>query len=413
MMITKEYEKVDKITEISEAVRLHYLNDDKFNTNLISIVWTIPAKRETATLTALIAEALRLGENGDRALLEEKLSEMYGAVFDSFVIQKGGRQLLTLNIECVSDSAAEEKVFKNAVSLIRRTIESKITEKALMQAKSRLKNTLLEKNDSSAQYAVERLIDITYPDDAFSVHCGGYASDIDDISVRELNEMFVQLKKSSHTDIFINGEVDYDIAVEVAKSFIGRRNNVEKLPIDEIKEIGGTAEKAEKRNIGQSRIAMAYTSELKSWGKEWCIGLVLREILCGSGSSVLYDSVRQEGGLCYYIGGRLMRFRMLYVIDAGVSAGNEKKTVELIEKGIKNLCVNEDKLNYAKKAVERDFKAAEDRRSGVVNEKLNEMLLGVTINHDIHKDLEGITVKDIIEAANGLKIKGVFIIEAE
>ena len=44
MMITKEYEKVDKITEISEAVRLHYLNDDKFNTNLISIVWTIPAK---------------------------------------------------------------------------------------------------------------------------------------------------------------------------------------------------------------------------------------------------------------------------------------------------------------------------------------------------------------------------------
>ena len=61
---------------------------------------------------------------------------MYGAVFDSFVIQKGGRQLLTLNIECVSDSAAEEKVFKNAVSLIRRTIESKITEKALMQAKS-------------------------------------------------------------------------------------------------------------------------------------------------------------------------------------------------------------------------------------------------------------------------------------
>ena len=41
------------------------------------------------------------------------------------------------------------------------------------------------------------------------------------------------------------------------------------------------------------------------------------------------------------------------------------------------------------------------------------MLLGVTINHDIHKDLEGITVKDIIEAANGLKKKVVFIIEAE
>ena len=71
MMITKEYEKVDKITEISEAVRLHYLNEDKFNTNLISIVWTIPAKRETATLTALIAEALRLGKTETERYLKK------------------------------------------------------------------------------------------------------------------------------------------------------------------------------------------------------------------------------------------------------------------------------------------------------------------------------------------------------
>ena len=63
MMITKEYEKVDKITEISEAVRLHYLNEDKFNTNLISIVWTIPENRETATLKSLIDETLRHEEN--------------------------------------------------------------------------------------------------------------------------------------------------------------------------------------------------------------------------------------------------------------------------------------------------------------------------------------------------------------
>ena len=42
-MIAKEYEKLDAMTEISEAVRLHYFNEGKFNTNFISIVWTIPA----------------------------------------------------------------------------------------------------------------------------------------------------------------------------------------------------------------------------------------------------------------------------------------------------------------------------------------------------------------------------------
>lgn len=412
-MITKEYEKTDQITEISEAVRLHYFNEDKFNTNLISVVWTVPAKRETATLMSLVAESLRLGEDGNRVSLEEKLSEMYGAVFEAFILQKGGRQLLTLSMECASDSAAEEKVFKNAVSLMRGIIEEKITENAMNQAKSRLKNSLLEKNDSAAQYAVERLIDITYPEDSFSVHCDGYASDIDDISLRDLNEMFIRLKKSAHMDIFISGEVDYDKAVEAAKSFVGRRSGVDKLPIDEIKEEGGSAEKIEKRNIGQSRIAMAYTSKLNPWGKEWCTGLVLREILCGSGSSVLYDSVRQEEGLCYYIGGRLMRFRMVYVIDAGVSAGNEQKTVELIEKGIENFCISEERLESAKKAVERELKSIEDRRSGIINEKLDEMLLGVTVSHDIQYDLDSIDIKDINDAVKGLSKKGLFIVTAE
>ena len=39
------------------------------------------------------------------------------------------------------------------------------------------------KNDSPAQYTVERLIDTVYPDDAFSVHCDGYKEDIDKIKI--------------------------------------------------------------------------------------------------------------------------------------------------------------------------------------------------------------------------------------
>ena len=125
-MIAKEYEKLDAMTEISEAVRLHYFNEDKFNTNFISIVWTIPASREKATKLSLLAECLRLGKNGDRAALEENLAEMYGAVFEATVLQKGGRQLLALNMECVTDNAAQEKVYKHASTLLKEIVETKI-----------------------------------------------------------------------------------------------------------------------------------------------------------------------------------------------------------------------------------------------------------------------------------------------
>lgn len=412
-MIAKEYEKLDAMTEISEAVRLHYFNEDKFNTNFISIVWTIPASREKATKLSLLAECLRLGKNGDRAALEENLAEMYGAVFEATVLQKGGRQLLALNMECVTDNAAQEKVYKHASTLLKEIVETKINEDALKQAKNRLKTMLMEKNDSAAQYAVEKLIDIVYPEDGFSVHCDGYIEDIDGISVKELNDLYIELKKSAHTDIFISGDIEDEKALETAKSFISRRDDVDKLPVDEVKEAGGCAEKTENRGIGQSRIAMAYTTRLNAWGKDWCTGLVLREILCGAGASVLYDSVRQEEGLCYYIGGRLMRFRMVYVIDAGVAPGSEDKTVKLIEKGIEGCCIDEKQLDSAKKAVLRDLKAMKDRRTGEINECMNEMLLGVTVEHHAEDDIEAITISDIRNAIKGLNKKGVFIVAAD
>ena len=57
---------------------------------------------------------------------------------------------------------------------------------------------------------------------------------------------------------FISGSVDEGLALETAKGFVFRRGEINKLPADEAKAAGGCAEKTEKRNIGQSRIAAAY-----------------------------------------------------------------------------------------------------------------------------------------------------------
>ncbi len=411
-MMTEKHDKTGDITEISEAVRLHFFDNRRFNTNVISIVWTIPAERDKATKTALIAEILRMGAKGDRNALEERLAHMYGATFESVVLQKGGRQLLALSMEFLTDSVANERVYKNAAALLKEAVEMRFAESALKRASKSLKTILMTKNDSAAEYAVEGLIDIVYPDDSFSIHCEGYAEDIDTIDVRELNEFFNELRESAHTDIFICSHIDGEKAVDTAKSFIGRRRNINRLPVDEAVIAGGLAEKSESRKIGQSRIAVAYTTGLKPWGRQWYTTLVMREVLCGAGASVLYDKVRQQNGLCYYIGGRLMRYRMVLVIDAGVEAGSEEKTVKLIDDGIKGFFLDKDALDAAKKAVMRDFAAVRDRRFGMMNEKLNEMLLGITIDHDYKKEINSITMQEVATAVKKLHKKGVFTINA-
>ena len=410
-MLTEELIRTETMEEISKAVRLHYFKEDKFNTNVISVVWTIPAKRDTATKVALLSECINSGKNPKER--EKLLAEMYGAVFESSIVQKGGRQLLALSFECVTDKAAGEKLFKNAVSFMRDALDTKVTEDMLEKAKNRLNNSLDMKNDSPSQYAVERLIDTVYPDDAFSVHCDGYKEDIDKIKCSELNDLFNDFKTVGHTDIFISGDVDRETAVMAAESFVKRRDEVEKLPIDEVHTIENPRSKTEKRNVGQSRVAVLYSSDLDAWGKEWYTALVLKEILCGAGSSLLYDNVRQKNGLCYYIGGKIMRFRMAYVIDAGVAPGNEEKTVELIDECIKNFCVDEDCLKAAKMAVVRDIKASSDRRMGRINNAMNKMLLGITIDHDFEEDIKEITLEDIRKSVQHMTRKGVFVLAAD
>lgn len=412
-MLIGEYEKTENMVEICEAVRLHCINEERFNTNFISVVWTMPIEKHRATKIALIAEALRLGPNGDRKYLDEKLAEMYGAVFEASVIQKGGRELLTLNMEVVKDENAGEKVLKNAASLMKEIISGKISDTAFRQACGRLKASLAERDDTAAIYAVESLIDMVYPNDPFSIHCSGYADEIDKITLKEVNDLFGWIKSMGHTDIFISGSVEKGMAEEIARSFIPRRSEVKKLPIDKAEPAGGCAEKTEKRNIGQSRIAIAYTLDLDNKSKDYYTALILKEILCGAGSSVLYDRIRQDEGLCYYIGAKLMRFRMLYVIDCGVAPKSEEKTIKLIDECINRYCVEEKLFEAAKKSVMREIKAGEDRRSGAVNKIINEMLLGITDDEDAEKIIDSITLTDVRKAEFGLKRKGVFIVAAE
>lgn len=406
---TNNYEYI----EISEGVRLHYFIENRFSTNFISVVWTIPAERESATKIALLAECLKLGKGGDRSSLDKKLSQMYGANLDAAVLQKGGRQLLSINMECVTDKAAGEKLFKHAIELVKTMINEKINEKALNEAKNRLKTSIEQKRDSTAQTAVERLIDVVYTNDAFSVHCDGYIDDIEEITLYDINDVFCELKSVAPTDIFISGDVEKNIAVKAAESFVLRRGEILPLPADDENITAGCAEKSEGRAIGQSRIAAAYSTSLSPYGKDWCTAMVLREILCGSGGSILYDNIRQKEGLCYYIGGRIMRFRMIYIIDAGVGKGSEEHTASLIDESIKSAKINDIQLQKAKRAVLRDERFTDDRRTGKINRTINNMLLGITDNPSIENDINSVTLSDVQEALSGLVKKGVFILYAE
>ncbi len=74
----------EKIIDIKEGIRAHLIETDFFKTNLICVMLTVPIKKETVTLNALIPFLLKRGTNSlkDQSEINKKLEEMYGASYD-------------------------------------------------------------------------------------------------------------------------------------------------------------------------------------------------------------------------------------------------------------------------------------------------------------------------------------------
>ena len=93
------------IKEIKKGIKIHYINTDKFKTNLVAIFLTTDLDKEAVTKNALIAPVLTRGTTKmpTQEEISKALEGMYGALFDCGIEKKGNNQILKFYIESVND----------------------------------------------------------------------------------------------------------------------------------------------------------------------------------------------------------------------------------------------------------------------------------------------------------------------
>ena len=67
--------------QIKNGITIHYLNTDKFKTNLIALFLSTPLTREYVTYDAMLTAVLRRGSKNfeTQEKISKELEEMYGA----------------------------------------------------------------------------------------------------------------------------------------------------------------------------------------------------------------------------------------------------------------------------------------------------------------------------------------------
>ena len=213
-----------QIRELKEGIKIHYINTNKFKTNLIAIFLTTDLNRETVTKNALIAPVLTRGTMNmpTQEEISKKLEEMYGALFDCGIEKKGNNQVLKFYIESVNDRflpvSNENLLAKTLETLLEIVFSPYIENNAFKkeyveQEKNNLKQVIEGRKDNKAKYALERCMEEMYKEDNYELYRLGCVEDIEQIDEKNLYEQYQNLINNCKIDIFISGILSKSISI--------------------------------------------------------------------------------------------------------------------------------------------------------------------------------------------------------
>ena len=225
------------IKEIKQGIKLHCIDTNKFKTNLMSVIITIPLNREKITFDTIIPAVLKRGtkELKSQEEISKKLENMYGASFDCGIEKIGDNHVIKFYLESLNDNFIPENnlqnISKDSIDLLLDIIfnpfieNNKFKEEYVESEKGNIKLLIESKIDNKDQYALNRCIEEMYKNKPYGLYKYGYVEDLDKINSQNLYNYYLELINTSKIDIFVSGELNIKEIIDNVKN----NENIKKL----------------------------------------------------------------------------------------------------------------------------------------------------------------------------------------
>lgn len=229
--------------EIKRGIKLHLIETNKFKTNLITVVITMPLSRENVTLNTLIPAVLKRGtkELNSQEEISKKLEEMYGAEFNCGIEKIGDNHVLKFYLETLNDNFIPKEDKKNlskeGLNLLLDIIFNPFLENGSFKKeyveseKNNIKLLIESKIDNKNAYALNRCIEEMYKNEPYGLYKFGYTEDLQNINSKNLYKHYENIINKAKVDIFYSGDVNK----EEIESYIKENENIKALQGREIK----------------------------------------------------------------------------------------------------------------------------------------------------------------------------------
>lgn len=375
---------------LRDGIDLHIIDAPKFKTNLMSVYFNIPLRRETVTKAALLPSVLKRGCSKYPTMkdMSRRLDDLYSASVSAGVRMKGDGEVLFFTAEYISDKFIGEKLSAQIAEFLHDFIFSPLTENGGFNKeytageKVNLKNAILGLVNDKKAYTEFKCREAMFGKEGYGMFEAGYAEDLDGITPINLYEFYKDVLNKSKIDIFISGTVDDETVGDVERilgsAFEDRDANYIGTTVAESE---GTELKtvSEEADVVQSKLCMGMRCGIQPVGDEFYAITLASCIFGGSPFSKLFANVREKLSLAYYAVARYSRFKSVMMISSGIQTENYQAAYDEIMLQFKKMQdgeIDDFEIESAKKYLANAYHSLSDSLRGMEDYYLSQCIMG-------------------------------------
>lgn len=396
--------------------------NNKFKTNEIALFLTMPLKKETITMNALIPMILRRGSKNypNQLLISKKLENMYGAGFNCGIDKSADYCVLKFYIETVANKYLpnNEDLTQEAIDMLMDIVFNPLVvnegfdKDYVQQEKENLCKIIDARKDDKQAYAFNRCIEEMFKDEPYGIYKFGSKEDLKNINEKNLYEYYKKMIEECRCDIFING-IDAN-KVQIKDDKKANNNEIKEIEKNEKQSIDNEEKVVnETMNVVQGKLVIGLNAKYEN---KFAISMY-NAILGGGANSKLFQNVREKASLAYSAGSRYIRRKDSIFIITGIELKNYDKALKIIKEQLEEMKdgnITDKEFSDAKQLVLATLKLIPESQEDMISFDFDQNLFKENLSfEEYYKNIEKITKDDVIKAAQNVSINTIYYLKNE
>jgi predicted Zn-dependent peptidase len=413
------------IKHIHKRLNLYCIQTEKFKTDLMGVYIKRPLSGQEVAYNTLISRILARGTQKypTTKKLQSVLDASYGMILVSDVVKQGSYHILQFRLQFPNERYIRDKgIFEKGLDIMREVIFNPlVTDGAFdqgffKQEKANLIDELTSRENDKMTYALDRCIEHMF-DDGYGEYVYGSIESLEAVDPKALYDHYLKIIHDSLFDVCIMGDLQEKAVEDLVQEYIDIDEN--QFLDYQVKERHHRVEQVRYREdvlpSKDGRLVMGFRTHIHQEDALYEASVLAYHILGGGANSELFNLLREEKSLCYYVYAKADKYKGAMFVGVGIDQKNKDQVVSDVLETIDRLSVtpvSQDLLKEAQKQMLASIHSLSDFPNSFMNYLYGEVLGKKEVHEldidDIIEKYKQVTLEDLTQVYKKLSLDMVY-----